>query len=468
MKPARTVLLYGLLIFSLFLSSNAVILKQAWAQDSDYQESTEEFSQEELAQMLAPIALYPDALLSQVLMASTYPIEVIEAERWIKQHPELKDEQLDEALLDKEWDPSVKALCHFPSILALMSDNISETVKIGNTFLAQEDAVMDMVQELRNKAYARGNLVSSPEQNVVIKEKTIIIEPANPRVIYVPYYDPLYIYGPWWYPAYPPYYWGPSGISIGFGISYWPAFYFGFAFGTWSYVDWPYHHIYIDVRYRPRYIRHDHWPAKSGRWDHQSEHRRGVAYRNKSTAQKYGQQPRYHQEYHQETRGFPIRRERKKDIDRREIKDRAVFGQESRQEVRNGNDRQSRQNVERDRQKRRVESPTVNRARVENDRPGQESTVGRVRSESDRPKREDMERERRTEQLSDRQKNQQQELEVQQDQKHRENVFNRIEDGNWERRSSKRGWQSRQGGSSWRDRTEGNRDNERDWNRNRR
>ncbi|MBN1844012.1 MAG: DUF3300 domain-containing protein, partial [Deltaproteobacteria bacterium] len=123
----------GLLIVSFFS-----LPPQSLAQDSDYLEPSEKYSREELAQMFAPIALYPDALLSQVLMASTYPIEVVEADRWVKRNPERKGEALDAMLLDKDWDPSVKAMCHFPSILALMSERITGTTNLGNAFLAQE------------------------------------------------------------------------------------------------------------------------------------------------------------------------------------------------------------------------------------------------------------------------------------------------------------------------------------------
>ena len=106
---------------------------------------------------------------------------------------------------------------------------------------------MDMIQELRAKAHAHGNLNTNKEQKIIIEKETIIIEPADPLVVYVPYYDPFYIYGPWWYPGYPPYYWGPSRVGLGVGISYWPGFYFGFAFGNWSYFDWHRHYIFIDV-----------------------------------------------------------------------------------------------------------------------------------------------------------------------------------------------------------------------------
>jgi hypothetical protein len=195
---------FGLFIIFSLVSSLMLFPRPAPAEDGDYQEPSEKFSQEQLAQMLAPIALYPDALLSQVLMASTYPIEVVEADRWVQRNSELKGEDLDAALLDMEWDPSVKAVCHFPSILALMSERISETTDLGNAFLAQEAEVMDMVQELRAKAYAQNHLVTDARQKVIVEDEKIIIEPADPTVIYVSYYDPSYVYGPWWYPAYPP------------------------------------------------------------------------------------------------------------------------------------------------------------------------------------------------------------------------------------------------------------------------
>lgn len=295
----------GLLI-SLMMFGFALPL-QAQEQVGDYAEPYDQYSREELAQMLAPIALYPDTLLSQILMASTYPIEVIEADRWVKKRPGLKDEALDDALLDKSWDPSVKALCHFPSILALMSERISETTDLGNAFLAQEEEVLDMIQVLRAAARAQGTLATSSQQKVIVDRDTIIIEPANPRVIYVPYYDPYYVYGSWWYPAYPPYFWGPPGVSFGIGFSYWPGFYFGFSFGNWCYFDWHYRYVYIDVYKRPRYVRHDHWVSYPGRWYHSPTHRRGVAYRDQYTARKFGQRPYPQREYRDETRGFPER-----------------------------------------------------------------------------------------------------------------------------------------------------------------
>jgi hypothetical protein len=302
------------LIIPFLVSFPALQPIQAQTPESGYAAPSEKYSLEELAQMLAPIALYPDALLSQVLMASTYPIEVIEADRWIRKNPELKDKALDHALLSQDWDPSVKALCHFPPVLALMSERIAETTNIGNAFLVQEDEVMDTIQELRARAYAQGNLSTSSEQKVIVEKETIIIEPADPRIIYVPYYDPYYVYGPWWYPAYPPYFWRPPMVSIGTGISYWPGFYFGVTFGNWSYFDWHHHYIYINVHKRPKFVRHDLWRPEPGRWKHTPRHRRGIAYRDKSTARKYGQDAGLMREFRQETRGYPERRDREQRV----------------------------------------------------------------------------------------------------------------------------------------------------------
>lgn len=257
---------------------------------ADYGEPAD--SRAELSRLLAPIALYPDRLLSQVLMAATYPIEVIEAERWIRQHPQLRGTSLDAALQDQPWDPSVKALCHFPDLLGAMSERIAETTELGNAFLTRQEEVMETVQELRTQAYGRGNLASTREQTVRVVERTIVIEPRDPRVIYVPYYDPLTIYGPWWYPAYPPLYWGPPGVSLGLGISFWPGIYFGFSWGNWIAWDWPHRVIYIRGGYaRPRYVKHDHWPTVSAPWRHVPDHRRGLPYPDRGTAVRYGQPP---------------------------------------------------------------------------------------------------------------------------------------------------------------------------------
>ncbi len=277
------------------------------SQENGAEAASEAFSQEQLTQMLAPIALYPDALLSQVLMASTYPLEVIEADRWVKKNERLKGDSLDDSLVNKDWDPSVKSLCHFPSVLGLMSEKITEITSLGNAFLAQEDEVMDTIQKLRTKAYEQGNLTSTSKQKVIEKEKTIVIEPANPDVVYVPYYNPLYVYGPWWYPAYPPYYWGPFPVIAGVGISFWPGPFISFSLVSWSYFNWHRHSVYINAHNRPRYFRHHNWHPKPGRWYHSPRHRRGVAYRDKYTARRYGKSSIRSRTSRRDIRGFPER-----------------------------------------------------------------------------------------------------------------------------------------------------------------
>ena len=261
------------------------------AQDEVRTGSPAPFSREELTQMLAPIALYPDALLSQILMAATYPIEVIEAERWLKNNPSLSGEALDNALLHLDWEPSVKALCHVPSVLNLMSERIAHTAELGNAFLAQEEEVMAIVQELRVRAYAQGNLSTTGEQQVVVDREAISIEPPDPRIVYVPYYNPYHIFGTWRYPAYPPHYWIPAGVRVGRGIFYGPGDSFELAFGRWSLIDWQRHHIYFDL-YRPsRFIRYHHWEGERHRWYHSPRHRRGIDYRDRRTAERYDRQP---------------------------------------------------------------------------------------------------------------------------------------------------------------------------------
>jgi len=431
MRSANIInIIIGILLIP-FLGSLFVLQPQKiLAQEGGNPEVSEKFSREELTQMLAPIALYPDVLLTQVLMASTYPIEVIQADRWVKKNSKLEGQALDDELLEEDWDPSVKALCHFPTVLALMSERIAETTNIGNAFLAQEDEVMDMVQELRDKAHDQGNLASNREQKVIIEKETIIIEPADPQIIYVPYYDPYSIYGPWWYPLYPPYYWGPSRISIGVGISYWPGFYFGFAFGNWSYFDWHRHRIFIDAYKRPRFVRRNRWRRDPGHWTHIPKHRRGVAYRDITTARKFGQFPRRTREFRPETRGFPERHDR------------------NRERVRSLDDRRR---IDRDlsRERTRLERVGPERRRIESERQLPQRTVTPQRQATERPQRDPQERPRMTPEPTrqprvDRQRRTEEQLEYRQQQRSLENVFNSVEGGNREIESSKRGRSSRQ------------------------
>lgn len=255
------------------------------AQESVETEEAYSFTKEELTQMLAPIALYPDSLIAQILMASTYPLEIVEAERWMRDKQNLKGDALNEALKEMNWDPSVKSLCHFPDVLIAMSDKLDQTTKLGDAFLGQEDDVMNTIQELRQKAEEQGNLKNTREQNVIVEQDIIRIEPVDPEVVSVPIYDPLYVYGPWWYPSYPPYYWYyPYGMSISGGyIGFGPGIYLGFGLFSWSIFDWHHHSIHMDVNKIHRFDRH-HFSRYADRpyWRHDPGHRRGVAYRELS------------------------------------------------------------------------------------------------------------------------------------------------------------------------------------------
>jgi hypothetical protein len=303
MKAYR-ILRGAIALLVLFLLAQSFTLS-ARAEQGDY-------SRDQLSQMLAPIALYPDDLLSQVLMASTYPLEVVEADRWVKQNPMLTGANLDEALKDKDWDTSVKALCHVPTVLALMSDRLEETTDLGNAFLAQESDVMAAIQDLRRSAYDEGNLVSNDKQKVVFRsDGTIVIEPADPQIVYVPYYDTNYVYGSWLYPDYPPWYWGPPGVVVGPGIYFWPDFYVGFSlgFGYWCNFDWPRRILVFNVRRRPAFFRRNYdWDSHRGTWHHEPYHRRGVAYRDRITAQRFGQYPKSGQVFEGGRWRFPEQR----------------------------------------------------------------------------------------------------------------------------------------------------------------
>ena len=285
-----------------------VVTAGVLAQESGDTDQSYRFSKEELAQMLAPIALYPDALTAQILMASTYPLEVVEADRWRDQNGQISGSELDNALQYKPWDPSIKALCHFPQILSSMSDKLDQTRKLGDAFLGQELEIMATVQELRRKAQEQGHLKTTTEQKVIVEREVIRIEPANPEVVYVPVYDPAYVYGPWWYPAYPPYYWYyPPGLYSGAFISFGPRIHLGFDVFSWVWFDWGIHRIHIDIDRTSRFHRHhiERRDAVVPVWRHNPEHRRGVAYRDIRTSDRFGSRPPRVSPYNLERRGYP-------------------------------------------------------------------------------------------------------------------------------------------------------------------
>src|SRR6266436_5531490 len=199
-------------------------------------------SPKELQQLLAPIALYPDALVAQILAASTYPTEIVEADRWMQRHSNLKGEELAKEADKQDWDLSVKALAQFPSVLENMDKNLSWTSSLGEAYANEPEDVTNAVQDMRQQARKAGHLNSNEQEQVSTQGNTIIIEPASPDVVYVPAYDPWLVYGepiiayPGWYPL-PGIFLGGVGIGfgIGFGVGYFGGF--GWGWGHWGY-DW--------------------------------------------------------------------------------------------------------------------------------------------------------------------------------------------------------------------------------------
>jgi Protein of unknown function (DUF3300) len=252
-------------------------------------------SEGELDAVVAPIALYPDALLAQVLMASTYPLEIVQADRWAKSNKSLKGDKLKDALANKDWDASVKALVATPTVLAMMNDDLEWTEKLGDAVLAQQADVMDAIQRLRAKAQANGKLATTKQQKVTVTQEAdkqvIVIEPTSPETVYVPYYDPSVVYGTWDYPDYPPYYFEPApgyvlGGAIATGIAWGAAYAIGNA--IWDNVDWGHGNINVDIDKNFNFNRHvDRNNVKVEHWQHNAYHRRGVSYNNKEVQNKF-------------------------------------------------------------------------------------------------------------------------------------------------------------------------------------
>jgi hypothetical protein len=259
------------------------------------------FDTEKLEQLVAPIALYPDALLMQILMASTYPLEIVEADRWIRDKPDLTGDALDKALLEKNWDPSVKSLTTLPSVLKQMSENLDWTQDLGDAFLAQENDLLDTVQRMRGLAYDAGNLETTEQQKVTQQpDKIIVIESSSPEIIYVPTYSPTVVYGPaWGYPYwyYPRWYYPPAP---GYGFV---AFTAGVVVGAaiWGGCRWGWGHnsVNININRHNEFNRNTNINADRNRinsggrdgtagWQHDSSHRKGVNYSSSNVAQKYG------------------------------------------------------------------------------------------------------------------------------------------------------------------------------------
>jgi len=253
---------------------------------------------EELDQLLAPIALYPDDVLTNVLMASTYPLDVVQADRWRREpsNAKLKGDALVKALEPKDWDPSIKALVQFPDVLEMMSDKLEWTQKLGDAFLAQQDEVMDQIQFLRQKAQEAGSLKTNKQQTVSTQageapgQQVIVIEPADPETVYVPVYEPS-VYGDWWYPDYPPYYWPYPGVSFVNGFFWGTGIAIAAGIWGWNHCDWRHHDIDIDVN-KWNNINANRSKITSGKWEHNPSRRGPVPYKNKEVRDKFKQAER--------------------------------------------------------------------------------------------------------------------------------------------------------------------------------
>jgi len=260
---------------------------------------------DQLDDLVAPIALYPDQLLSQVMVASTYPLEVVEAQQWVQHNSNLRGAQLTDAARQQPWDPSVQALVAFPDVLARLNQDVRWTTDLGNAFLAQQADVMSAVQRMRARAQANGKLSSTPQQSVTTQtqdgQSAIQIQPVDPQVVYVPYYDPAYIWGP------PVYGYYPSLFYPSFGFGFWPGINIGLCFGGWGGwgfggwgwgwgPNWFGHSVFVNGAFFNRYgYRAGFAGGFGGRgfvgrtaWAHDPGHRLGVPYATRSLSARYG------------------------------------------------------------------------------------------------------------------------------------------------------------------------------------
>ena len=260
-------------------------------------------SPDQLDDLVAPVALYPDPLLSQLLVASTYPLEVVQAYQWLQRNPGLQGPSLTQAAQQQNWDASVQALVMFPDVLKRLNDDVTWTTNLGNAFLAQQQDVMDAVQRMRAKAQQAGKLASTPQEDVVTGNENgqpeIQIEPTNPDVIYVPVYDPVWIWGPAvWYP-YPLWFWPPrsviyGGLGFGFGLGINVGFFFGAGWHGWGgwgwHPGWRDHTVVVNNSFIHQYnfntarIGNVHGTST---WAHDPAHRQGVPYTRPELNQQY-------------------------------------------------------------------------------------------------------------------------------------------------------------------------------------
>jgi hypothetical protein len=311
---AAMVIALDLLCIQAVVAQQPAAPQQPVAAQEQQPPSPPPFKPEELQQLLAPIALYPDDLIAQILTAATYPLEIVMAARWVAdpKNAALKGDALVQALDQQSWDASVKSLVPFPSVLQMMSDKLDWTQKLGDAFLAQEPDCLAAVQTLRRKAQAAGILKSTPQQTVTVQpptaaappsgapatmapiseEPTIAIQPADPQQVYVPYYDPATAYGAWPYPNYQPYAFPPPvGYGLAAGLATGLAFGAGVAITNslwgWGRPNWGGGNVVINSNQFNR-INLNRNVIAGNTWQHNAVHRQGVAYRDAATGQRYG------------------------------------------------------------------------------------------------------------------------------------------------------------------------------------
>jgi Protein of unknown function (DUF3300) len=263
------------------------------------EEEAPKIPNDQLDSLVAPIALYPDPLLSQTLVASTYPLEVVQLQQWLGNNSTLKGKALADAAEKQNWDPSIQAMAVLPDVVKQLGDNIAWTSQLGDAFLSQESDVMDAVQRMRTKAESAGNLKTSEQQTVETQQvdgkSVVVIQPSNPDVVYVPSYNPTVVYGAPAYP-YPSIYYPPvgayvAGAAISFGIGYAVGSFWGHGGWGWG-CGWGHGNVNVNVnnRYVNNYNRNNvnNRYGKNGSWQHNPQHRGGAPYPNRQTANKYG------------------------------------------------------------------------------------------------------------------------------------------------------------------------------------
>ncbi|WP_207951939.1 DUF3300 domain-containing protein [Pseudomaricurvus alcaniphilus] len=321
--------------------------------------------EQQLDQILAPVALYPDTLLSHILVAATYPLEVVQAARWRAEHKGLDEQQALAAAEDENWDPSVKALAPFHDLLQTMSEDLDWLEKLGNAFLLDEERVLAAVQKLRQRAYDHGSLTDNDYIDVEHDDGDIVIQPRQRDVVYVPYYDTRIVYGPWWWSSYPPYHWHQPHHYTWHSGFYWSNSYLVYSGFYFSSFSWRNRHLFVDYQWRRDHLYHhgarklfdDHRHGAWRRWQHNPHHRHGVRYPRQHKTRLVDPRYSHSRDFHQrqfnpgEWRGRQLQRDDERPGSDRRWQGSSLHGQQ-RQDLdkyRPGKDRLDKDRFDRDR-----------------------------------------------------------------------------------------------------------------------